>query len=94
MIVAASVGLPNLLGGHAELFLDQHWSIEVGGGVGLLPPLLTVGTFVFDLLCIHPFRDGNGRVSRLASALLLQQHGFQVGRFVSLERLTERQKED
>ena len=59
-----------------------------------LPPLLTIATFVFDLLCVHPFRDGNGRVSRLVTVLLLQQHGFQVGRFISLERLTEQRKED
>lgn len=59
-----------------------------------LPPLLTLATFVFDLLCIHPFRDGNGRVSRLTTVLLLGQHGFQVGRFISLERLTEQRKED
>lgn len=58
-----------------------------------LPPLLAVATFVFDLLCIHPFRDGNGRASRLATVLLLQNHGFQVGRFISLERLTEQRKE-
>ena len=58
------------------------------------PPLLTVATFVFDLLCIHPFRDGNGRVSRLLTALLLQQNGFEVCRFISLERLTEQRKED
>jgi Fic family protein len=60
----------------------------------LLPPLLAIATFVFDLLCVHPFRDGNGRVSRLMTVLLLQQHGFQVGRFISLERLTEQRKED
>ena len=36
-------------------------------------------TLVFDLLCVHPFRDGNGRVSRLATTLLLQAHGFEVG---------------
>lgn len=59
-----------------------------------LPPLLTIATFVFDLLCIHPFRDGNGRVSRLATILLLQQHGFEVGRFISIERLIEERKED
>lgn len=59
-----------------------------------LPSLLSVATFVFDLLCIHPFRDGNGRVSRLAATLLLQQHGFIVSRFVSLERLTEQRKEE
>ena len=59
-----------------------------------LPPLLSVATFVFDLLCIHPFRDGNGRVARLATTLLLQAHGFQVTRYVSLERLVEQSKED
>jgi len=56
------------------------------------PPLLAVATFVFDLLCIHPFRDGNGRVSRLATTLLLDQHGFSVARYVSLERLVEEDK--
>ena len=59
-----------------------------------LPPLLVIATFVFDFLCIHPFRDGNGRVSRLAATLLLQSHGFQVARFVSLERLIEESKDD
>jgi Fic family protein len=59
-----------------------------------VPPLLIIATFVFDLLCIHPFRDGNGRVSRLATTLLLQAHGFHVARYVSLERLVEESKED
>jgi Fic family protein len=59
-----------------------------------VPPLLIVATFVFDLLCIHPFRDGNGRVSRLATSLLLQAHGFQVARYISLERLIEDSKEE
>ena len=56
-------------------------------------PLLGLCAFNLDFLCIHPFRDGNGRVSRL---LLLQQcyHlGFEVGRYVSLERLIEQNKE-
>ncbi len=60
----------------------------------LVPPLLVVATFVFDLLCIHPFRDGNGRVSRLATTLLLQAHGFQVARYISLERLVEESKDE
>jgi len=59
-----------------------------------VPPLLIVATFVFDLLCIHPFRDGNGRVSRLATTLLLQTHGFQVARYISLERLIEESKDE
>jgi Fic family protein len=59
-----------------------------------VPPLLLVATFVLDLLCIHPFRDGNGRVSRLATSLLLQSQGFQVARYISLERLIEESKEE
>ena len=59
-----------------------------------VPPLLLVATFVFDLLCIHPFRDGNGRVSRLATTLLLQSHDFQVARYVSLERLIEESRDE
>jgi len=60
----------------------------------LLPPLLNIATFIFDLLCIHPFRDGNGRVSRLATTLLLESHGFIVPRFISLERLIEETRDD
>ncbi|MBI3679069.1 MAG: Fic family protein [Acidobacteria bacterium] len=59
-----------------------------------VPGLLIVATFLFDLLCIHPFRDGNGRVSRLMTSLLLQLHGFQVARYISLERLIEETKEE
>ncbi len=57
-----------------------------------LPPLLSIATLIFDLLCIHPFRDGNGRVSRLMTSLLLQSQGFEVARYVSLERLIEESK--
>ena len=59
-----------------------------------IPPLLAVATFVFDFLCIHPFRDGNGRVSRLLTTFLLLRHGFEVGRYVSLERIVEETKSD
>lgn len=59
-----------------------------------IPSLLVIATFVFDLLCIHPFRDGNGRVSRLATTLLLQSHGFHVARYISLERLVEESKDE
>jgi Fic family protein len=61
---------------------------------GRVPPLLVTATFVLDFLCIHPFRDGNGRVSRLAATLLLRSHGFEVPRYISLERLIEETKED
>jgi Fic family protein len=59
-----------------------------------IPPLLIVATFVFDFLCVHPFRDGNGRVSRLATTLLLKTHGFEVVRYISLERLVEERKDE
>jgi Fic family protein len=58
------------------------------------PPLLSAATFVFDFLCIHRFRDGNGRVSRLLTTLLLRQQGFAVVRYISLERLVEDTKEE
>jgi Fic family protein len=59
-----------------------------------IPPLVAIGAFVLDFLCIHPFRDGNGRVSRLLTLLALYQHGYEVGRYISLERLIEEAKED
>lgn len=55
-------------------------------------PLLTVCRFVFDFLCIHPFNDGNGRMSRLLTVLLLERLGYQVGAYVSVERLIEDNK--
>ena len=53
-----------------------------------IPILLVIATFILNLLCIHPFRDGNGRVSRLMTTLLLLENGFEVGRFVSLARVS------
>ena len=58
------------------------------------PPLILIATFVFDFLCIHPFHDGNGRVLRLLTTLLLVSHGFEVSRYVSLERLVEQSMDD
>lgn len=59
-----------------------------------IPPLVATGALILDFLCIHPFRDGNGRVSRLLTLLALYQHGYEVGRYISLERLIEEAKED
>ena len=59
-----------------------------------IPPLIAIAALVLDFLCIHPFRDGNGRVSRLLTLLALYQPGYEVGRYISLERLVEESKED
>lgn len=59
-----------------------------------VPPLVAVACLALDFLCIHPFRDGNGRVSRLLTVLALYHHDIEVGRYISLERLIEESKED
>ena len=60
---------------------------------GRIDRLLLTHAFVLDFLCIHPFTDGNGRVSRLLTVLLLHQSGYDVSRYISLERLIEESKE-
>ena len=57
-----------------------------------LDPLLLIPIFILDFLCIHPFNDGNGRMSRLLTTLLLYRSGYVVGRYVSLEAKIERNK--
>jgi len=56
-------------------------------------PLILIPLYVFDFLCIHPFLDGNGRIARIIAILLLYQQGYEVGRYISLERLIENTKE-
>lgn len=56
-------------------------------------PLILVATLNLDFLCIHPFRDGNGRVSRLLFLLGSYHCGIEAGRYISLERLIEQNKE-
>lgn len=50
-----------------------------------IEPLIAIPVFIHDFLCIHPFNDGNGRMSRLLTTLLLYKSGFYVGRYISLE---------
>lgn len=63
--------------------LEERW----------IHPVIAVAAFNLDFLCIHPFRDGNGRVSRLILLLQCYHLGFEVGRYISLERLIEQNKE-
>lgn len=60
---------------------------------GDIDPLILTALFVFDFLCIHPFNDGNGRMSRLLTLLLLYQSGYLVGKYVSIEHEIEKSKD-
>lgn len=54
-------------------------------GEGKVDPLILISVFIHDFLCIHPFLDGNGRMSRLLTTLLLYRAGYEVGKYISLE---------
>lgn len=73
-----------------QLCLKYRQEIQNNEG----PDLGIISNFVLDFLCIHPFRDGNGRTSRLLTILLLYQNGYYVGRYISLERIIEEHKEE
>jgi len=63
--------------------LEERW----------MPPPVAIAAFNLDFLCIHPFRDGNGRVSRLLWLLQSYHLGYEVGRYISVERLVEESKD-
>lgn len=71
-----------LCSAHAEA-LDEN----------IIDPLLIIPMFVLDFLCIHPFNDGNGRMSRLLTLLLLYRAGYIVGKYISIEKLIETSKD-
>ena len=58
-----------------------------------IDPLILIPAFIVDFLCVHPFNDGNGRMSRLLTTLLLYRAGYFVGKYVSLESKIEKTKE-
>lgn len=68
---------------------DHEKAVEEGRD-----PLVIIPLTILDFLCIHPFKDGNGRVARLITLLLLYHAGYEVGRYISLERIFEESREN
>lgn len=62
-------------------------------GSGMIDPLILIPMFILDFLCVHPFNDGNGRMSRLLTLLLLYRSGYIVGKYISIEHLIEKTKD-
>ncbi len=60
----------------------------------LLDALILIPCFILDFLCIHPFNDGNGRMSRLLTLLMLYKNGYLVGQYISIEKMIAESKED
>jgi Fic family protein len=75
----------------AMVALHQRFNAECAQAN--IEPLILLPLYVLDFLCIHPFSDGNGRMSRLLTTLMLYHQGFEVCRYISLERLVERTKD-
>lgn len=76
-----------------EAMDDLCRAYEEAVGQGEMDPLLLIPMFILDFLCIHPFNDGNGRMSRLLTLLLLYRAGYIVGKYISIEKLIEESKE-
>ena len=70
----------------------NEYSVVVGNAE--VEPLIAIPIFIHDFLCIHPFNDGNGRMSRLLTSLLLYRSGFYVGRYISIEAIIAKNKSD
>ena len=71
---------------------DLHRDFEAARRADASEPLILIAAYVLDFLCIHPFNDGNGRMARLLTLLLLYQAGYEVGRYISLEKIVEQSK--
>ena len=71
-------------------FACKAYDVAVQSGAD---PLLVIPMFILDFLCIHPFNDGNGRMSRLLTLLLLYRSGYIVGKYISIEKVIEQSKE-
>jgi Fic family protein len=77
----------------ADAMERLHESFAREWELGRVDPLLLIPAYVLDFLCIHPFLDGNGRMARLLTLLLLYRAGYEVGRYISLETAIERTKD-
>lgn len=81
---------PHLVDAAMNDLVAGYRSVAAGGQVD---SLIAVPAFVLDFLCVHPFSDGNGRMSRILNLMLLYQAGYGVGRYISLEKVIEDSKE-
>jgi Fic family protein len=77
----------------AEYMEQLHSKFEELRSSGEIEPLLLIAAYVLDFLCIHPFGDGNGRIARLLTLLLLYKADYEVGRYISLEMQVENTRE-
>ncbi len=76
-----------------EMYFDKMVAAYNEALKANIPPLLLIPVVIHDFLCIHPFDDGNGRMSRLLTLLLLYKFGYFVGRYISIEMLIEESKD-
>lgn len=77
-----------------ELITQLSEQYERSNHQRAINPLVLSAAFVFDFVSIHPFRDGNGRMSQLLMLLTMYQLGFEVGKYISLEKIIEESKAD
>lgn len=80
---------PHLVDESMRMLHDRFSRLHDRGSVD---PLFMIPAYILDFLCIHPFSDGNGRMARLLTTLLLYRAGYDVGRYVSLEKIIETTK--
>ena len=83
---ASAAFTPDMMRELSESFIDAINRKEID-------PLLLISAFIFDFVSIHPFRDGNGRMSRLLTLLLMYRSGFVVGKYISIEMYIEKSKD-
>ncbi|TVP94174.1 MAG: Fic family protein [Acholeplasmatales bacterium] len=83
---ASAAFTPDMMRELSQSFIDAIHRKEVD-------PLLLISAFIFDFVSIHPFRDGNGRMSRLLTLLLMYRSGYIVGKYISIEMYIEKTKE-